>query len=400
MYHKISLVAALCLNTFYICYVCNEYFKYEVTWEVEILDNVELPTLTLCFGWEESLKWATLTAEDRKNLLGKDSTNETEWDHMVAEQRRIPPFARSYSHFRDTLVTQKLKTTHLFGKTLLLQDIVSELQFLKKDVNTTWATGHTNETTDSLPSFITVNTSFDYLSKCFTIAFHREYRTFDRRSVSRQMREKRFIELLSLPNPAVNHQLGFLELYFQYGNQKLNSIHEPLIISLSKTGRFHRVSFKSYFFEFLPPPYQTQCRDYGEDVSKQECYDQCLSLQTVQSFGKFPSVGYVTESDNFDFITIGEEETTGSNISQKFKEIKNVCKSMCSRRECKLAVLIPSISSITQQYSNSTKISITMSEAPIFREVSQPSMPFITFINTVFLLPVVTWLGISLFSSQ
>ena len=358
-----------------------------------MIDDVELPTLTLCFGLAESFKWETLTAEDKRNILGKDSINETEWNLMVAEQHSIPPFARSYNPFRNTLVKKRFKTTHPIGKTLSLQDIVSELEFLEKIVNTTCATGHRKETTRNLPSFISVETSFDYFSKCFTVAFNRDYRTFDLSSLS----GKRFIELLTFPYPAVNHKLRFLELYFQYGNQKLNSIHEPLIIDLSETGRLHKLSFEPYFFNALPPPYETQCKDYGEDVSQQECYEQCLSSQTLRSFGKFPSKDYVTESDNFDFVTDAEEEgMIVSNTSQKFKD-KNVCKSKCSKRECKLAMLLPVFLSSTKKFSNSTSIAIEMSNAPGKRVVSQPSMPLIPFITTVSVLTLGFWLVIFVF---
>lgn len=395
----IWFVIVVFFNIFHIYYICSEYFKFEVTtiYGAVIPEYVELPALTLCFGLPGSFKWKNLTVEDNKKILLSNPYNKAEWDHIVVDQDRIRQFVGGIHYLSETLVTKKIKTVDLFGMTLSLQDIVSELEFLKKKVNKTWAIGLRQETAHNLPSFITVNTFFDFFSKCFAIAFHKDYTVFDYRSVSGKKRIKGIIEVLSLPYPAINHQLGSLELYFQYGYQKLNSIHKPIVIELSKLGKFYKLSFESHFSQILPPPYQTQCKDYGIDVSQGQCYDECLAHLAVQNFGKFPSTGYVTRMDNFDFITTEEEEgTIVNNISQKFKEFKNICHLTCLKKECKSTMLLPFISSSAtiEQYSNSTYISIILSGSPHFRTVSRPAMSFIFFISTLF-STLGFWLGIA-----
>lgn len=169
----------------------------------------------------------------------------------------------------------------------------------------------------------------------------------------------------------------------------------------------------------LPPPYDTNCRNYSEDspfLSRYNCYDQCFKKQTI-AYNVVPDMTII-DKETYNQSTAhivpwdvleGQGLKTLKPISEslqdsyrkvrsKWQDIKNFCRESCNRADCISEKISPRISSFEgwQRKGNATLHHITAflrtPYQPIIQVSSIPKEEFIDYI--VYLFSMLSfWLG-------
>lgn len=157
-----------------------------------------------------------------------------------------------------------------------------------------------------------------------------------------------------------------------------------------------KVSFFTVFLYRMPPPYDTNCRDYGDNLVWLDLVNQCRNNLMMERLGKV-HYHYPVFNGSLDFLPIQHTEYEDPWMYQKLREIKEECmrKIGLLHFNCKFGI------TVSQAYilkSPSFQVEIMAPKNIGFEVTHLPQIQFIDFF--VYISSAIgTWFGFSFFTS-
>ena len=429
MSHKwITLIYLICgiMNILQIHEICEEYLRYETTTtvQIELPEEIEFPSLTLCVDIPAILKWEEMPDEFLKRLFNQDHSlrqfhqewNASKAQDFVKNTSRIhssiyglpdPDYGYAMRYLYNDLANE-MTIPEIFNMTHPIEEIfhVFELNGLVMNPN-----GSIKFYTMLMSNMSNFQFSIDktFLQeglKCF--------------SLSLRSGRNNIIYL----NDVLNLTPDYSYLVFwqvNYGIQVQIFLHKKgYLLSLiddhykGDFGNLIGWQFVTYESVRLEYPYKTNCRDYTKVglSSQKECIEKCFKMKSVKKFGYVFSESHAFPADDLHLGIQGDPNHT--------RDIHQECQLECHLIEChsikyycqeiKRGGLVdlfgqncskstgPICTEGEVDYRQQSMVVIYPPNIPVTRTESQPAIPLIPFLTGVF-STFGFWLGFSVSDS-
>jgi hypothetical protein len=143
----------------------------------------------------------------------------------------------------------------------------------------------------------------------------------------------------------------------------------------------------------LPPPYETNCFDYGTIGlhSDSHCTQECVKREVIKKLNKMPFSVFVNESVHMKMISY--QDVSEETISKSIFDIENKCSiGICSKRSC---FDLTELTSTFETAYNEFLVRRNVPSDPNFVVNTNPAMKLVELLTYV-LSTVSTWTGLSI----
>ena len=369
------------LNILHIYYLCDEYFRFEVTTNVEIAipDEITVPAFTMCSPLFDAIKWEDLTSDQRKKLFEGLKDFKPPVDFRPSNIRSLKPSELVLSQISKNLY-DLLNTSSIFNQTRDVWEVINgekvNLFIMKKMA------------LDSLGDLRAFKHTLTFLRenfKCFTLELKEQLG-----------KSLNYDDLLT----ATNGQLWINQF-------SLNSYQLPMLLYIHSSDHvitqlhsFKRIEQKSYFavnFEthttiLLPFPYSSNCKDYSifGTTSKAHCKEMCMQTRIADKFKVLDAQFHIYASDSYPIRqNLLENEAEGEKIIHH-------CQRKCWQKDCSSTLF--NLATVVNSRAPLSIATIVVSKSPSTRTKAQAAIPFVVFMTNV-LSTFGIWLGVSLLGS-
>ena len=409
----IILIYLVCsiMNYVHIYHICDGYFRYDVTSNVRIAipEELEFPSMTMCVGTINSLKWTQMTSELRRNLL----------THPIFPDSIIETMVSNGSFVEETLLKLSLSDSHKIAihlnNNLITRKTIPEILNLTKPIQELYngfkINGLFKEPNGSIESYDTFTkdmSDFQFTTdrtflhgglKCFTLNLrpdlHRVINLNDALNIA-SGRLLFWYTLSELKTRVLFHRKGYLA-----------SLKDPFVTV--HRGHSLELAFDLLESILLKYPYKTNCRDYYSTTglsSRKECREKCFKSKTVARFGY---VLFQSHAFPCDDLHLRRNTNYTADITQE-------CKLDCWQKEChsltytfeklKEENLVNYVGRNCRKSNGSTcpdgdadlrkesDFTVSSPHKPFTRTEIQPAIPLVSFVTAV-LSTFGFWMGLS-----
>ena len=398
---KILLCLVFLMNIYHLFQISEDYFKYDVVTKVKLSlpKTLELPSISLCFELELSIKYHILSFDSWSKLIPNDeeygtcTSNASQIREFISNPGLLQTFISK--HHEDIFVSLKsgrFSTAEIFNLTLNWDELVEDV-VLYEESNETYD-GIKRSVPEKLNDYIRINESINFNWKCFTMTHTPKHRFLDYQLFASSKRQKGLIEYITL-RKAVFGPLYEVKISFQKSDKLQSMEQAAILLPLSGIAKSHYVSFDTFEALLLEPPYSTNCMWYLNDVSQVECFDDCVKLMSVRRLAKIPVTSSLFK-DDISEVLHGREMIGQSASAKIFSHIKSTCRLQCSRKECESRTMIPKVFSTYGKngYDDLIGIAIMLPKTPTIHAIDRPAVTFVNFV-TYFFSTFGFWLGVS-----
>ena len=313
-----SIIICFLFNVLQIWYLCDEYFRFEVTTSIRISipDDIEFPSFTLCLHQTDTIHWRKISVDLRKTLLEKTYNESYVKSHFdinnVSFHYEIPEkMIESREHpslIWLNMVENLTGPQELFNVTLDFTELMNfgdvymnldhELKNMRDDVvvRETFALGRYKCYSVHLP-------------KINRISFNELRASASRENgVINTILWTLYSEKLPPPSDGIVYisnrdhidKLPLSSHGFFYISSR-NHIMIPVDGNLLwKPQHKTFAEYQTYEESLMLPPYRTNCRNYKESgfSSRDHCRHQCLRSQLMTRFNYLTLNVKFYENDN------------------------------------------------------------------------------------------------------
>ena len=193
-------------------------------------------------------------------------------------------------------------------------------------------------------------------------------------------------------------------------NNKYNRLGYIRSLTLSELNNLIRLTYDEYTNILLPPPFSTNCRNYGSNdqgnkdeavIDRGSCFESCMKNRTMDILGSeiiFPGVYVFEESTKkkpaLEHMTVHEMLSNKSLIRIR-KSLTKECDKICDRPTCEDTFYIPILKSSTEFHT--PNIMIYVMQSPKIDTTVDPKLSMIGYFTNVF-STFGFWIGMSVFS--
>ena len=264
------------VNILHIYYLCDEYFRFEVTTNVQIAipDEITVPAFTICSRLFDAIKWEDLTHDQRKKLFQGLEGFKPPVDIRPSNIRSLQ-VSTSVSGQISKNLYYMFNTSSIFNQTRDVWEIID-----KAEVNSLINKRMALDSPGDHRLFRNTMTLVRGNSKCFTLKLKKELGTV--------LNYQRLV-LATSGMPWINsfsfnsHQL-LVFLYMHTSDHVITLLH-----SFKYIERRYRVivSLQTYTTILLPSPYSSNCRHYSTlgATSKAHCKEMWAVLPYLPCLG-------------------------------------------------------------------------------------------------------------------
>ena len=146
----------------------------------------------------------------------------------------------------------------------------------------------------------------------------------------------------------------------------------------------------------LPPPYNTDCRDYFDTQGeKKPCIDACLLKETLRVFDKVPFSFIKSNPENKKHISV--DDLRNGTFSNLLTQMEMNCSSQCSQEQCLREFYSTTLFKEESGEFEYFQIMVSAPKSPIIKVITKPSWSieeFLIYISTIFGI----WFGVSVVS--
>ena len=344
-----------CVITFvHIFYLCNEYFRYEVTTFVEIAipQIIQFPGLTFCLR---------LNFVIRENL-GK-------------------PADDVFSDISKGNVT----ASFVMNSTQSFADLIKTINVTRLMIhpyNDDWFNG--DESNDWFPLMIRKSYIFNSY-KCFHVCLRDDLNQW----IDYQQLYTVTKGGNSLAYWYFKNYRGFILYYVGVKDATITELDFQMAI-LPNTGIY--TTFSTYESFLKEPPYQSWCRNYEEQgfASKNHCRQDCFrrTLLKKHNVSLLESLSYSDDS-----VLIRHASDVFDDTKSEQIDIYRYCDTQCFDVACHSVTYTQNL---IHRHSTSgySLVATTASKNPVTKTQAQPAIPFVSFFSNL-LSTFGTWLGLS-----
>ena len=353
------------MNMLHISKICDEYFKYEVTTDIQLVvpDVIEIPTFVTCFPIQlrETNTPMNYTQEEMISKVFSGKYTVKEMFDMTQDKSSFIINAYAF----DVTVSETGRISYFFN-------------YLGKIKDKYWTVFLMNE------------------RKCFAVRSPEERKYMNLRSL---LNEGRSREVLIMTTE-IDDDIDSAHLYAIRSGHYLSygSISSALIRADDNK---YIVSYETHEALLLESPYKTNCIKYSKGLTREECFESCMKKSSIDRLNLTHPLRtiYPDEEKNIFPISWLRKNIVTEKIPEGSLEFENKisrdCASKCSQRECDSVMHVPRVQGVSPMSEGvNGQINILVSDSPATKSVSQPAIPLITFLTNVF-STFGFWLGIA-----
>ena len=371
------------VNILHIYYLCDEYFRFEVTTKVQITipDEIQVPAFTICYRLYDVIKWEDLSSDQRKKLFeGLTSEDFKSPVDLSPSNIRSLQVSRSISDQISNNLYYMFNTSSIFNHTRDVWEVINKAEInplIKKRM-----------ALDSLGDHRPLKQTLTFFMgncKCFTLEVKKELGIV----VNYQK-----LVLATSGMPWINtftlnsHQLVVF-LYIHSSDHVTTRLHsfkyiEPYYYLIA--------SLQTYTTILLPFPYSSKCKDYSiiGATSKAHCKEMCMQAMIADKYKVLDAEFYAYVTDLYPI-----RQNTLRNETEK-EGIVDHCERRCCQKDCSSTLFN---SDTVVYYRKNESIVVTVADkSPSTRTEAQAAIPFVVFMTNV-LSTLGIWLGVSLLGS-
>ena len=273
---RLWLFFSISMNILHIYHISNEYLKYDVTTDVQLVvpETIETPRLSACFPLESMVKWNELSLDDFNALLvaswfpqAKNSTAKN-MERVLNNTEQFKMSLEILSHMTDIFhlnLMRKFTIQEIFNKTMSLEDVIQLVLQVKKEritktcsqmslLTTTLYTEHPSWKQQH-EQYLTTETFLMSGFKCFSLLI--PHHILNYREVHAAATEGL---LQSILISTQNTMLSAVQIFLTPSNVELTHGSLPYqLLMLTKKATLFRVSYETYDSTLLEYPYKTNC---------------------------------------------------------------------------------------------------------------------------------------------
>ena len=404
-----SIVVCFLLNALQVWYLCDEYFRFEVTTSIRISipDVIEFPSFTLCLHQTDTIHWKKISVDLRKTLLEEtynESYVESHFDlnnvtfhyeipEKIIESRQEPSLI--WLNMVDNLAGPQ----ELFNATL---DFTELMNFADVYMNLD------HELKDMRDDVVVRETFALGRHKCYSVHLPKINRISFNELRASASREKGVIntalwilysDMLPPPSDGIVYianrdfvdKLPLSSYGFFYISSRDHIVTPVDANLLWKPQRKTFAEYQTYEETLMPAPYRTNCRNYKESgfSSRDHCRHQCLRSELMRRFNYLTLNVKLYENDNTSLLMPNStREFWKSQVSDFFDAgtfvevtFQNLYKKKCVQPDCQSILHI--INNIGYSNSPWTEILLRHSMNPVTVTVTQAAVPLITFLTNL-----------------
>lgn len=381
------------MNIVHVYQLCSEYFKYDVTTNVQLFfpDQIEIPAVTMCFSIVETINWEKTSKEQRRKILMKDNKMLIKYNFDKETTSGIQQIKQLLTNSNN-----EVDVSENARKCLTTSELFNVTSDAKEMLNTFILNGLVvKNNVDNQPL---LKSSQQYLNQWFHIqefllmsnkCFKLELRNNDDRS-----------RVISQDKQVYGYQRhliawitkGISIIYYISPNDDTAMISDPAIVV--HPSREVDMTFEIYESKLQQHPHASNCRDYSLSgfKSRKECKHQCLKLFYI-------SKRNISHMDSNVYSGDPEKTETTYNLTE-FSSARDACNAQCSQKDCFRIIYSPRIVTdwARKVRDNNSYIETQLSTNPVTRTEEQPAIPLSTFLTNVF-STFGFWLGMSVIGS-
>ena len=369
------------VNILHIYYLCDEYFRFEITTNVEITipDEIQLPAFTICSRLYDVIKWEDLTSDQRMKLFEGLDGFQSPVDFSYFNIRSLQ-VSTSISDRISKNLYYMFNTSSLFNQTRDVWEVINETK-----VNSLI---HKRMALDSPGDHRPLKHTLTFLKenyKCFTLELMKELGT---------VLNYQKLVLTTLGMPWINsfsfnsHQLPVF-MYIHSSDHVITRLH-----SFTYLEPHYRLiaSLQTYTTILLPSPYSSHCRHYSIPgaTSKAHCKEMCMKAMIADKYEVLDAIFHAFVTDSYPI-----RQDTLRNETENVA-IVDLCERNCWQKDCS-SILYYSGTIVYFRNNKSSVVSVA-DKSPSTRTEAQAAIPFIVFMTNV-LSTLGIWLGVSLLGS-
>lgn len=152
-----------------------------------------------------------------------------------------------------------------------------------------------------------------------------------------------------------------------------------------------------YLNKYLPPPYDTNCRDYGLSNfnSKDDCFESCERNGTIAKYDALiPGPTFDTKNEKLMKLNM-RAVTDMKSEDDQIEMIESYCDEVCAQVECVENIIVPITNSLSPQ-EGFMKITVDVPTIPVKVAQFVPNLPLTSYIVQLGSI-IGFWTGLSLF---
>ena len=402
-----SIIICFLLNALQVWYLCNEYFRFEVTTSVRISipDDIEFPSFTLCLDLVDTIDWRKISVDLRKTLLeigGTESYLEKDFDfHNVSFQKEIPE--KMIESGKDPSVIPHNMANNLKGPQELFNvtlDFTKIMEFGDVYMNLDYDLKNMKDHVIVRETFVLDK------QKCYSVHLPKVNRIVFNKLRASASRKKGVIDILLWIL-----QTDLLPLcceglfYISSRDHVVTPVDANLVW---KVGNETFAEYETYEETLMPAPYQTNCRNYKESgfSSRDHCRHQCLRSQLIRRFNHLTPNVKLYETDNTSLLMsdsmweFWKSQETEIRDPKEFVEItfQDLCEKECVQPDCQSILHVINNIDYSHNPGSISGIHVRHSTNPVTVTVAQAAVPLISFLTSLF-STFGFWLGLSVMGS-
>ena len=351
------LILCFCGKAFQDFRLGDQYFSYEINTNVRLLFKKQIvtPSATICFEPQTMVKWESMSMVDKEKLLDEvipleDAFDGDESETATVSQKALDSlnlFSRIQlmSNFID-----KFSISYIFNNTLSYHEVFSQNSTI----------GYKPESNDyaNIPfdDYFKVTTYMRDLLKCFALEVKPQYLVnLDYKKLKRQPSIPFLLNSVTIPLQILSR----VKVYYYWTEPRGKFSQGGLPSYLRMETSEHQVvglSYEQYEERLLPPPFDTDCRNYSEGngqlfKSQDDCFEQCFRRESLATTGHILPGVLIFPSDSSPLIPyfkqILEQEVNNRKTNQEvplktlFNELLDVCENECIQRDCLVTTFLP-----------------------------------------------------------
>ena len=369
------------VNILHIYYLCDEYFRFEVTTNVQVAipDEMQVPDFTICSYLFDVIKWENLSSDQRKKLF-------------EGLQGFKPPVDLSPSNIRSLQVSRSISNQisnnlyYMFNTSSIMNHTKDVWEVINKaEINPLIKKRMALNSLEDLQTFKNTLTFLRNNFKCFTLELRKEF--------ARTLNYEDFISETS-GMPWINHFFFkshqiLVRQYIHRSGDVLTQLHSFKSID---PHHFLLVGFETYTTILLPSPYNSNCRHYSAfgATSKAHCKEMCIKTKIADKYKVLDAHYHAYILDSYPI-----RQEVLRNATEKVGIIDE-CHRKCWQRDCLSIFFNPCI--MIKSRKNESSIVTIANKSPSTRTEAHPAIPFIVFMTNI-LSTLGIWLGVSLLGS-
>ena len=406
-----GIFMCLFFNVLQIWYLCDEYFRFEVTTSVRISipDDIEFPSFTLCLNKVDTINWKKISVNLKKTLLkykGDESYVKSDFDfddvnvhiHITEE---IIASGKDPFQILFNMVHNLKGPKELFNITFDFTELMKHGYGRIEDVNI-----NLDHKLERMQDEVVIKDTFMLNKyKCYSVHLPKVNRiSFDKLRAS-ALSEMGVIKITQWIIYSILLPLCCDGLFYISSRDHFVTPVDTRL--LWKVGKQTSAEYQTYEETLMPPPYRTNCRNYKEPgfSSRDHCRHQCLRSELTKRFSRLTKNVKLYENDNTSLLLTGSMwkfiRSHGFDfLNEEFVEatFQDLCAKQCIQPDCQSILHIFNSIVYNNNYANKSEILVSHSTNPVTVTLTQAAVPLISFLTNVF-STFGFWLGLSVMGS-